>query len=145
MQTQNKLIDDLARVATSALGVATGLRHEAEAQLRRQFERILADMDLVTREEYEVTRSIAETARAEQEALAERVAELERQLAARSKGATAAKSRTPKAAGGKTGTAKRTAPRKRTPAKAPAKGAAGEAAASARPAEAAKTRARDET
>ena len=81
MQTQNKVIDDLARLASSALGVATGMRHEAEAQLRRQFERILADMDLVTREDYEVTKAIAETARAEQEDLAERVAELEARLA----------------------------------------------------------------
>ena len=81
MQTQNKIIDDLARLASSALGVASGMRHEAEAQFRRQFERILADMDLVTREEYEVTKAIAETARAEQEALSERVAELEAKLA----------------------------------------------------------------
>ena len=81
MQTQNKIIDDLARLASSALGVASGMRHEAEAQFRRQFERILADMDLVTREEYEVTKAIAETARAEQEALTERVAELEAKLA----------------------------------------------------------------
>ncbi|WP_119165253.1 accessory factor UbiK family protein [Algihabitans albus] len=81
MQTQNKVIDDLARLASSALGVATGMRHEAEAQFRRQFERILADMDLVTREDYEVTKAIAETARAEQEALAERVAQLEAKLA----------------------------------------------------------------
>ena len=81
MQTQNKVIDDLARLASSALGVATGMRHEAEAQFRRQFERILADMDLVTREEYEVTKAIAEAARAEQEALTERVAELEARLA----------------------------------------------------------------
>ncbi len=144
MQTQNKLIDDLARVAASALGVATGLRHEAEAQLRRQFERILADMDLVTREEYEVTRSIAETARAEQEALAERVAELEKQLAAGAAGGKAGKSASAKATGGKAGAAKRTAPRKRTAAKAPAKGGAAETAAGARPAEPAKTGARDE-
>lgn len=81
MQTQNKIIDDLARLASSALGVASGMRHEAESQFRRQFERILADMDLVTREEYEVTKAIAETARAEQEALTERVAELEAKLA----------------------------------------------------------------
>jgi hypothetical protein len=81
MQTQSKLIDDLARLASSALGVAAGARHEVEGQFRRQFERILADMDLVTREEFEVVRTIAETARAEQEALSERVARLEAQIA----------------------------------------------------------------
>ena len=98
MQTQNKVIDDLARLASSALGVATGMRHEAEAQLRRQFERILADMDLVTREDYEVTRAIAETARAEQEALTERVTALEARLADLEKPKKAAAKRTRKAA-----------------------------------------------
>jgi BMFP domain-containing protein YqiC len=92
MQSQSKLIDDLARVASSALGVATGMRHEAETQLRRQFERILADMDLVTREEFEVVRTIAETARAEQEALEERLAALEAQLAKPQGGQGAGKS-----------------------------------------------------
>jgi BMFP domain-containing protein YqiC len=112
MQTQNKLIDDLARVASSALGVATGLRHEAEGQLRRQFERILADMDLVTREEYEVTRVLAETARAEQEALAERVAELEKRLTALSGGAAAEPARAKSA--GKTAASKTAATKGRT-------------------------------
>ncbi len=42
MQTQNRLLDDLARVATSALGVAAGMRAELEARLRDQFERVLS-------------------------------------------------------------------------------------------------------
>lgn len=77
MQTQNRLLDDLARVAGGALGVAAGVREEVEARLRDQFERVLQRMDLVTREEFEAVRAMAAKARAEQEALAERLAALE--------------------------------------------------------------------
>ncbi len=80
MQTQNRLLDDLARVATGALGVAAGMRGEIEARLRDQFEKILTGMDLVTREEFDAVKAMAAKARAEQETLARRVAALEAQL-----------------------------------------------------------------
>ena len=78
MQSQNRLLDDLARVASGALGVAAGMREEVEARLRDQFERVLARMELVTREEFEAVRAMAIKAREEQEVLSERVAALER-------------------------------------------------------------------
>ena len=81
MQTQNRLLDDLARVATGALGVAAGMRGEIEARLRDQFEKILTNMDLVTREEFDAVKAMAAKARAEQEDLAARLASLEAQLA----------------------------------------------------------------
>jgi hypothetical protein len=80
MQTQNRLLDDLARVATSALGVAAGMRTEIEARLRDQFERVLSGMDLVSREEFDAVKAMAAKARAEQEDLAARLAALEGQL-----------------------------------------------------------------
>ncbi len=80
MQTRNRLLDDLARVATGALGVAAGMRGEIEARLRDQFEKILTGMDLVTREEFDAVKAMAAKARAEQETLARRVAALEAQL-----------------------------------------------------------------
>ncbi len=80
MQTQNRLLDDLARVATSALGVAAGMREELEARLRDQFERILSGMDLVTREEFDAVKAMAAKARAEQEDLAARLAAHEAEL-----------------------------------------------------------------
>jgi BMFP domain-containing protein YqiC len=80
MQTQNKLLDDLARVASGAIGVAAGMREEVEARLRDQFERVLGRMDLVTREEFEAVRAMAIKAREEQEILSERVAALEAAL-----------------------------------------------------------------
>ncbi|MHA1601358.1 MAG: accessory factor UbiK family protein [Alphaproteobacteria bacterium] len=80
MQTQNRLLDDLARVATGALGVAAGMRGEIEARLRDQFERVLSRMDLVTREEFDAVKAMAAKARTEQEALHERLAALEAEI-----------------------------------------------------------------
>ncbi len=81
MQTENRLLEDLARVASSALGVAANMRSEVEARLRDQFERILKQMDLVPRDEFEAIKAVAIKARQEQEILAERLDALEAQLA----------------------------------------------------------------
>src|SRR5471032_2713611 len=80
MQTDNPLLDDLARVASGALGALTGMRAEIEARIRDQLERVLARMDLVTREEFEAVRAMAAKARGEQDRLLERIAALETRL-----------------------------------------------------------------
>jgi len=82
MQSQNRFLDDLARVAAGAMGTLSGVKSEVESRLREQFERVLAGMDLVTRDEFEAVKAMAAKARSEQEDLAHRVAELESQLAA---------------------------------------------------------------
>ena len=101
MQINNRLLDDLARVASGALGVAAGVKGEVEALLRQRFERILTDMDLVGREEFEAVKAMAAKARAEQERLAEKLALIE---AAQGKApaVTAAKGRRKRAATPKT-------------------------------------------
>jgi BMFP domain-containing protein YqiC len=76
----NRILDDLAKVAAGALGGVSSVRQEIETRLRQQFERVLANMDVVSREEFEVVRAMAAKARAEQEALAARVAALEERL-----------------------------------------------------------------
>ena len=76
----NRILDDLAKVAAGALGGVTGVRQEIEARLRQQFERVLANMEVVSREEFEVVRAMAAKARAEQETLAARLAALEARL-----------------------------------------------------------------
>jgi len=63
------------------MGVAANMRGEVEARLREQFERILRDMDLVTREEFEAIKAVAVKAREEQEILAARLASLEAKVA----------------------------------------------------------------
>ncbi|OYD81063.1 accessory factor UbiK family protein [Azospirillum brasilense] len=82
MQVDNKILDDLARVAGGALGALSSLREEAEAQMRQQFERVLSRMDVVSREEHEAVRAMAAKAREEQEAMAERLDALEATVAA---------------------------------------------------------------
>lgn len=81
MQVDNKLLDDLARVAGGALGALSNLREEAEAQMRQQFERVLSRMDVVSREEFDAVRAVAAKARDEQETLADRVVALEATVA----------------------------------------------------------------
>jgi BMFP domain-containing protein YqiC len=84
MQSQNRFFDDIARVAGGAVGALSGVRGEIEARLRDQLERILAGMDLVSREEFEAVKAMAAKARDEQEVLLARIAELESRLAAES-------------------------------------------------------------
>lgn len=82
MQSQNRFFDDLARVAAGAMDALSGVRGEVEARLREQLERVLAGMDLVSRDEFEAVKAMAAKARAEQEDLARKVAELESRLSA---------------------------------------------------------------
>ena len=82
MQSQNRFFDDVARVASGAVGAITGVRDEIEARLRDQLERVLAGMDLVSREEFEAVKAMAAKAREEQELLLRRVEALEARLAA---------------------------------------------------------------
>jgi BMFP domain-containing protein YqiC len=88
-QTTNRVLDDLARLMTDAAGVARGMRNEAETLMRTQAERILADLDVVHRDEFEAVKLMAETARRENESLAARIAILE-EAAAKPKAATKA-------------------------------------------------------
>lgn len=77
MQTQSRLFDDLARVAGGALGALSGVREEIELLVRGRLESLLADMDLVSRDEFETVKAMAAEARAENERLAARIAALE--------------------------------------------------------------------
>ena len=80
MAGQKRIFDDMARVASGAASALGGFRSRMEGELRETVERILARMNLVTREDHEVVAALAAKARAEQEMLAERVAVLEAKL-----------------------------------------------------------------
>jgi BMFP domain-containing protein YqiC len=97
MQSQNKILDDMAKVASSAMGVAAGMRSEVEARFREQLERLLAQMDLVPREEFDAMKAVAVAAREGQETLAAQVAELQTRLAALEAAGKAAPKKTPAA------------------------------------------------
>jgi len=79
------MFDDAARVAGGALGTLAGLKREVEAMARQQFERLLAGLDLVTRDEFEAVKAMAAKAREEQDALAARLEALERERATKAR------------------------------------------------------------
>jgi len=80
-QTNNRLLDELARVMTDAAGAAQGLKREAESVFRNRAERVLRDLDVVQREEFEAVKAMAERARVENERLEARIVALEKKLA----------------------------------------------------------------
>ncbi len=79
-QTTGRLFDEMARLVNDAAGVAQGVRREAETVMRSQVERLLRDMDVVKREEFEAVKDMAAEARMENERLAARIAVLEANL-----------------------------------------------------------------
>jgi BMFP domain-containing protein YqiC len=99
MQINNRILDDLTRVTNSALGTMTGVKGEVDALIRQQFEKILLNMDLVTREEYDVVHDVAVRAAERIDALEAKIADLEKRLdATEPTKKPAAKSSTAKAA-----------------------------------------------
>jgi BMFP domain-containing protein YqiC len=73
----NRILDDIARLATDAAGAAQGVRREVETVVKTQIERLLRDLDVVTREEFEAVREMALLAREENDKLAARLKALE--------------------------------------------------------------------
>lgn len=80
MQSEKTFFDDLARLMTGAAGALGDAGKQLEARFREQIERLLAKMDLPTREEVEAAKAMAVAARDDAEQLAARVAELEAKL-----------------------------------------------------------------
>ena len=73
-QSNNRLLDELAKLMTDAAGAAQGIRREVETLMKAQAERLLRDLDLVQREEFEAVKEMAAKAREENERLSARVA-----------------------------------------------------------------------
>lgn len=76
-QPRGRIFDDLGKLVSDAAGMAQGVRREAETVVKTQIERLLASMDVVTREEFEAVRDMAAAAREENESLKARIAALE--------------------------------------------------------------------
>ena len=94
MQTDNRVLDQMARFFTNAAGAANAFREEVENIVRPRLEKLVADLDFVPREEFNAVKAMASKARSENDKLAARVAALEAQLATRK---TAEKLQTKKA------------------------------------------------
>jgi len=88
-QTTNRFFDEMARLMNDAAGVAQGMRREFDTLMRTQAERILRDLDVVKREEFEAVKEMARLAREENEALKARIATLEIALGKDTPGASA--------------------------------------------------------
>jgi len=82
MQTQSRFFDELAKLMMTAAGAAQGAAREAEALMRSRLERLMGDLDLVSREEFDAMKALAQAARAETERLGLRVEALEAALQA---------------------------------------------------------------
>jgi len=79
-QNNSKIFDELAKFMSNAAGAAQGLRKEIDQMVQTQVERVMNNLNIVRREDFEVVRDMAEKARTENAALAERLAELEKKL-----------------------------------------------------------------
>jgi BMFP domain-containing protein YqiC len=79
-QTSNRFFDEIARLMNDAAGVASGVRREFDTVFRNQADRVLRELDVVKREEFEAVKEMARLAREETEALKARLAALEARL-----------------------------------------------------------------
>jgi BMFP domain-containing protein YqiC len=79
--TNSKFFDELAKLMTNAAGAAQGVRKEVDTLVQGQVERVLNNLNVVKREEFDVLKDMAEKARSENETLAKRIADLESRLA----------------------------------------------------------------
>ena len=103
--TSSRFFDEVAKLMTNAAGAAQGVRNEIDQLVKTQVERVLGDLDVVQREEFEAVRDMAQKAREENDKLTARIAELEAKLGV-------AKTAPAKKAAAKKTTAKKTAARK---------------------------------
>jgi BMFP domain-containing protein YqiC len=78
--TSSRFFDEIAKLMTNATGAAQGVRKEVDSLVQAQVERVLNNVNVVKREEFDVVRDMVEKARAENERLAKRIAELESKL-----------------------------------------------------------------
>ncbi|MEI7668790.1 MAG: accessory factor UbiK family protein [Pseudomonadota bacterium] len=78
MQKDSRFFDDIAKMASGAVGTISDAKREIEAIIMDKVEKILYRMNLVRREEFEVVRQMVEATRLEQEKLKAEIAELKK-------------------------------------------------------------------
>lgn len=60
MSQGNRIFDDLGRLMNEAAGMADGVRREVETIVKSQAQRIVVDMELVKREEFDALRELVQ-------------------------------------------------------------------------------------
>lgn len=84
--TSSRFFDELAKLMTNAAGAAQGVRREIDSLVQAQVERVLNNLDIVKRDDFEAVKAMAQKAREENDALARRIADLESKLGTPSAG-----------------------------------------------------------
>ena len=123
MQTRSRIFDDLAKVAGGAVSTLSGIKAEIEVLARQQIERLLVEVDMVPRDEFDAVKAMAAKARGEQEKLEKRIGELEARLGvkaparpqSRAGKAKPAAKKTKAAAKSKSRPARKAAPKRKLP------------------------------
>ena len=78
--TNSRFFDEVSKLMTGAAGAAQGMRKEIDTLVQTQVERVLNNLTIVKREDFEVVKDMAEKARLENSKLETRIAELEKKL-----------------------------------------------------------------
>ena len=84
MQTEKRIFDDLAKLATGVAGTVAGMGREVESAFRERNRQWVAGTDQISREEFDAVKQLAANARAEADALKVRVEALEAASSAKS-------------------------------------------------------------
>ncbi len=78
--TNSRFFDEVSKLMTGAAGAAQGVRKEIDTMVQSQVERVLNNLNIVKREDFDVVKDMAEKARLENSKLETRIAELEKKL-----------------------------------------------------------------
>ncbi|ABI65055.1 MAG: BMFP domain-containing protein YqiC [Maricaulis maris] len=97
MQTRNPLLNDFADLMTDAFGAAQAMGEEARTVFRARADRMVAEMDLVTREEFDAVKAALDASQDEVAALTKRLDALEKAAATKPKTTSRAKAPAAKA------------------------------------------------
>jgi len=82
MQTKSRPLDDLTNLVTNAVGAVKGVGDEVKAMGRSQAEKIVADLDLISRDEFEVLKTLVLKLQEENAALKKKATSLQKQVTA---------------------------------------------------------------
>lgn len=93
-----QIFDDVARLATGAVGALSGFRQHLRQEIKSQLDRFLIELDLVPRSDFEAVEQMAKQARLDNESLNKRLADLEARLGG-AKTAAAPVKKSPSSAG----------------------------------------------
>ena len=81
MQSENRLLDDVAKLFNGAAGTIAGMGREAESSARSRAREWIGGLDFVSRDEFDAVKAMAAAARDEADALRARLDALEAKLA----------------------------------------------------------------